>query len=178
MTFTLLDLTSAALAGAGVGFLSGVFGLGGGFLIVPVLKIVLTDLPMEIAVGAGACQVLGPATTSLLARRVERRHFRFPLIILGGLIVGGLGGVSVLRWARNFGTDGNIELFGRMVTFIDFLVLFVYFTLLSFVGVFVIWESRGQQDSFPSVSQGLLSGCRIPPLIEMEEFPNRRVSIP
>ena len=67
---SMLDLALVGLAGGGVGLLSGIFGVGGGFLIVPVLNIAL-KIPMELAVGAGACQGLGPATTSLLARRVR-----------------------------------------------------------------------------------------------------------
>ena len=80
-------LVPVTLAGAAVGVVAGLFGVGGGFLLVPVLNIVLR-IPMELAVGAGACQVLGPATTSLLARRVAREHLRLPLTIAGGLFRG------------------------------------------------------------------------------------------
>ena len=81
-----LELALVGLAGGGIGFVSGMFGIGGGFLIVPVLNIGL-KVPIELAVGAGACQGLGPATTALLARRVSTADVRMPLTIAGGLFV-------------------------------------------------------------------------------------------
>ncbi|GAB4138592.1 MAG: sulfite exporter TauE/SafE family protein [Planctomycetaceae bacterium] len=174
MTFTLLDLFYAAFAGAGIGFLSGMFGLGGGFLVVPVLNIVFAGIPMEIAVGAGASQVLGPATTSLLARRVDRRHFRFPLTIMGGLLIGSYTGVLAIGWARKYGT---VELFGRTVVFIDIAVLTVYLALLLSIGVFVIWESSQASSLSARRIEGLLSGWHVPPCVHMAEFPDRQISI-
>lgn len=176
MTFTEWDLTCAVLAGAGVGFLSGVFGLGGGFLIVPVLKIVV-GLPIELAVGAGACQVLGPATTSLLARRVERRHFRFPLTMMGGLLVGVFAGVATLDRAKQFGADGTVNLFSRRVSFIDLIVLAVYFCLLLIVGLFVLWESSRARGDESAAPRGLLEPVRIPPFAELSEFRSGSASI-
>ncbi len=90
------DLLLVALVGAVVGFISGVFGVGGGFLIVPLLNIGL-GLPMQIAVGSAACQVLGPATTCLLARRLTIEDLRLPAMIFGGLSVGVLTGADILR---------------------------------------------------------------------------------
>ncbi len=177
MAFSLWNLTCAVLAGAGVGFLSGVFGLGGGFLIVPVLNIVVVGLPIEMAVGAGACQVLGPATTSLLARRVERRHFRFPLTMMGGLLVGVFAGVAVLEWAKGFGTEGHVTVFSHTVPFIDVVVLTVYFCLLFSVGLFVIWESRGGHSKSAGPNGCFLGRLRIPPYAMLSEFPTGSVSI-
>ena len=42
--------------GAAVGFLSGMFGVGGGFLITPLL--ILTGIPAAVAVGTGSAQVI------------------------------------------------------------------------------------------------------------------------
>jgi uncharacterized membrane protein YfcA len=49
-TLTPAALVQLALVGTGVGFLTGLFGVGGGFVIVPVLTLVL-DVPMPSAVG-------------------------------------------------------------------------------------------------------------------------------
>jgi uncharacterized membrane protein YfcA len=86
-SLTWTELLLAMLINGMIGFLSGVFGFGGGFLLVPVLNVAL-GIPMTFAAGASACQVLGPATTSLLARNIEARRFRLPLIISGGLFLG------------------------------------------------------------------------------------------
>lgn len=178
MVLSLLDLTIAAVVGAGVGFLSGIFGLGGGFLIVPMLNIIV-GIPIEFAVGAGACQVLGPATTSLLARRVDRQSLQFPLTILGGLFVGVFSGAYAIDQAKILGEGGPIELFGYSVKLIDFIVLLTYLLLLLGIGGFVLWESfrhRHLTTAYPK-RVGLLR-AQIPPLIELGELPGRLISIP
>ena len=45
------------LLGAVIGFLSGLFGVGGGFLLTPMLSIF--GVPMHIAVGSSLCQMIG-----------------------------------------------------------------------------------------------------------------------
>ena len=59
-----LILTGGVLLGFLLGFMTGLFGAGGGFILTPVLNIFL-GLPMNIAVGTSSCQVLGASTFSL-----------------------------------------------------------------------------------------------------------------
>lgn len=172
---TLPMLLGAAVAGAAVGFLSGVFGLGGGFMIVPVLNIVLR-VPMPYAVGAGACQVLGPATTALLARRLERRHLRLPLTIAGGLLVGVFLGAWLLHEARRHDTEGTVEIAGRVLPLADLLVLVVYFLLLTAVGLFALFEA-GRSRGPRRAGDGWLTGWRVPPYAGFDELGGRNISL-
>ena len=82
--WTLTSVLIAASVGGAVGFLSGVFGVGGGFLLVPILNAAL-GIPMSIAVGSTACYTLGPATTAMLARRPVAGFLQLPVILSGGL---------------------------------------------------------------------------------------------
>ncbi len=174
-SFEVPQLLLTALAGLGVGFLSGVFGLGGGFLIVPVLHILL-GVRMEFAVGAGACQVLGPATTSLLARRPERENFRVPLIIAGGQAVGTFLGAAILTWTASGHEEATIEIAGQAMLLKDLLVLTLYFVILTSVGLFSIWEA-GHSRVGERKSQGWLTRIVIPPTCAPVELNGRRVSI-
>ena len=166
------QLVFAVLAGGFVGILSGTFGVGGGFLIVPVLNIAL-GIPMEFAVGAGACQVLGPATTSILARRIDPAHLKLPLMITGGLLIGVFGGASALHSAQQ---SGDVALLGAEVMLADLVVLSVYFMLLSSVGLFAIWEVRRTVRG-KTIRKGWLADFAIPPLIDAPEFNRPRVSV-
>ncbi|MFQ5732548.1 MAG: sulfite exporter TauE/SafE family protein [Planctomycetaceae bacterium] len=169
------DLLLTALAGVGVGFLSGVFGLGGGFLVVPVLHVLLGK-PIHISVGAGACQVLGPATASLLARRPRREHFRVPAMIAGGQIIGTIAGVATLTAARDSETGSEITIAGNALPALDVMVLALYLAILSSIGVFAIWETgRGLTGA---ERRGWLARIPIPPYCTTNEFGDRRVSIP
>ncbi len=171
----MLDLALVTLAGGGVGFLSGVFGVGGGFLIVPVLNIAL-GIRMDLAVGAGACQGLGPATTSLLARRIALSHVRLPLTIAGGLFVGVFSGTNVLQLAKQHEAI-TIPWTGNSVPPAELVVLVTYFFLLLGVGLFALWEvSRPHK---PELAKTVLTTLRrIPPCAEFPEFEQPRMSIP
>ena len=76
------ELLLVVLCGFGVGWLAGLLGVGGSFLLVPILHVVL-GIPIDKAVGSTACQLLGPATAAVLARKLRREQLRLPLI-LGG----------------------------------------------------------------------------------------------
>lgn len=149
--------------------------MGGGFLIVPVLHVLL-GIPINLSVGAGACQVLGPSTTSLLARRTEREHLRLPLIIAGGQIVGTFLGAASLEGARRFRGDGQLDLMGRTVPLVELLVLSLYLLLLLSIGLFALLESRRPRTR-GGKRQGLLAGLTIPPFCHPVEFEGRDVSI-
>ena len=166
------SLLGVVLGGGCVGFLSGIFGIGGGFLLVPVLHIVL-NVEMNLAVGAGACHVLGPATTSLLARRITCRQTRLPLTIAGGLLVGVFSGTHVLELAKQ---QQTFSLAGKTVKMADIVVLTTYFVLLLGVGLFALWEAHGTR-TWQRFCRGWIAGWHIPPYANFKEFDQLRVSI-
>lgn len=173
MPISPLQLALAALAGGAVGFLSGVFGVGGGFLIVPVLNIIL-GIPIEIAVGAGACQVLGPATTAILARRLRLRQMKLPLTMAGGLLLGVLAGAQLLEIAK---AQGITIINGREVPLADLTVLIVYLVMLLAVGGFALWETR-QNARGRDLRNDWLVRWKLPPRTLFEDVPDGDVSIP
>ncbi len=74
-----------------VGFVSGMFGIGGGFLMTPLL--IFIGIPTAVAVASEAPQIAASAFTGVLAyRRRQAIDFRLGLVLLGGGVVGaGLG---------------------------------------------------------------------------------------
>lgn len=173
MPFSELQLALSAVVGGGVGFLSGMLGFGGSFLIVPLLNIAL-GVPMRLAVGAGACQVLGPATTALLTRGIRREHLKLPLILAGGLFVGVWLGTDTLqkltRPSAAAGSRGN----GVVV---ETVVLAVYVVVLAGIGLFALWEARRHERNKP-LRRGWIAGWRVPPLAMLAGFDSGRLSIP
>lgn len=172
LPLTWTEFILAMLANGGIGFLSGVFGFGGGFLLVPVLNVAL-GIPIQFAAGASACQVLGPATTSLLARDIEPKRFRLPLIITGGLLLG----ASVGAWALHLlSAEADMTLGNRDVPAAEFVVLAVYLVLLFLLGGFSLYEARREDDSRP-ISRGWIAKWRLPPLAGFPEFDDKSRSI-
>jgi len=173
MEFSIPELLIIIAAGSGIGWIAGLFGVGGGFLLVPVMNILL-GIPVEYAVGASACQVLGPATTALLARRVRWTSLNLPLTIAGGLLIGVSAGTLTFR---NLETLGSAELFGRMIEPAQVSVLVVYLIVMLSVGLFSIWETNRSKIGQP-VSVGWFSQWNLPPLVRFREFEGERMSLP
>ena len=156
-----------------VGGLAGLLGIGGSFLLVPLLHVVL-KIPVEIAVGSTSCQLLGPSTTALLARRISLTQFRLPLIITGGIITGVLVGALALQSTRESGT---IEVNARVIPASELLVLGTYLIMLTGIGAFVIFEVHRQSQG-RSIPRGLLAKIALPPVEEFDELNVRQLSIP
>jgi uncharacterized membrane protein YfcA len=113
--------------GAAVGFLSGMFGVGGGFLITPLL--IFYNIPPAVAVATGANQVVASSISGALA------HFRRgSLDIKLGLVllIGGLGGATV-----------GIQIFTllRQLGQLDLIISLLYVVFLGSVGGLMLWES-------------------------------------
>ncbi|MBC7256787.1 MAG: sulfite exporter TauE/SafE family protein, partial [Chloroflexi bacterium] len=68
MTFSIAVYLGALAIGASIGVLTGMFGVGGGFLITPLLNVLL-GVPISIAVGTGVVQILGVSTAGIYRRR-------------------------------------------------------------------------------------------------------------
>jgi uncharacterized protein len=119
--FTLLAI------GAAVGFLSGMFGVGGGFLITPLL--ILYNIPPAIAVGTGANQVIATSLSGALVH-FKRRSIDFKLgglLLIGGLVGSSLGAI-VFSLLRRFGQ-------------LDLVISLMYVAFLGIVGALMLAES-------------------------------------
>lgn len=131
--------------GVVVGFLSGLVGVGGGFLITPLL--IFTGVPPIVAVATGSAQIAGTSASGTYAHwRLGNVDFKMGLFLLAGSWVGGGLGVYVARLLQKGGQFGNI-------------VTFLYVVLLGFIGISMLLESlsalrRGQIPKQPVTKEG------------------------
>ncbi len=170
---TVFNLLLVVGCGFFVGGLAGMLGVGGSFLLVPILHVVL-DIPIEIAVGSTACQLLGPATTSLLARRIAVEQFRLPLILTGGIFVGVMIGTHFLESA---GELSEVSVGTRLVPAADLLIMAAYFFLLTCIGTFSLFEVHRQKQG-RMLPRGILARVPLPPFDVFPELGVGKFSIP
>ena len=110
-----------------VGFLSGMFGVGGGFLMTPMLM--LLGIPPAVAVASEANHILAASFSGFLAHmRRLNVDFLMGFILLTGGIVGSIVGVFLLKYLLIIGQE---EIF----------ISLSYIFILTFVGVWMLWES-------------------------------------
>ncbi|MEO9612928.1 MAG: sulfite exporter TauE/SafE family protein [Nitratireductor sp.] len=113
--------------GAAVGFLSGLFGVGGGFLITPLL--IFYNIPPAIAVATGANQVVASSFSGALAHfKRGTLDMKLGTVLLAGGIVGSTLGIYVFSLLRQMGQ-------------LDLLVSLLYVVLLGTVGGMMFVES-------------------------------------
>ncbi len=115
--------------GAGVGFVSGLFGVGGGFLLTPLLM--FAGVPAAIAVSTQANQVLATSIAGASAHwRNKAVDTRMGIFMMIGGLAGSALGVWIFKLLR---ASGNID---------DFIAI-SYVIFLGIVGGLMFWESIG-----------------------------------
>jgi hypothetical protein len=113
--------------GGGVGLLSGLFGVGGGFLITPLL--VFLGVPAPVAVGTGANEIVATSVSGVITQlRRGNVDLRMGTVLtIGGFIGSGLG-VWLFSILKGLGQ-------------IDLVIGLCYVIFLSVIGGLMAWES-------------------------------------
>lgn len=93
--------------GAGIGFLSGLFGVGGGFLMTPILMFI--GIPPTVAVSTQAPQIVASSFSGALAHwKRQTLDVKMGGLLLAGGVVGSFLGVQLFSYLRSL---GQIDLF-------------------------------------------------------------------
>jgi len=124
-----MSVDAFLLAGIGfvVGWLSGLFGVGGGFLLTPVL--ILIGIPSPVAVASGANQTLGASVSGLMAQaRRGNVDWLMGGVLVGGGLLGSVVGVQLFAFLRAVGQ-------------VDAAVAIFYVVVLGIVGALMVMES-------------------------------------
>ena len=87
-----------------VGILSGMFGVGGGFLMTPLLFFV--GIPPAVAVATEANQIVASSFSGVLAHlRRKTVDIKMGLVLTAGGAVGSVIGVQVFKYLRELQAD-------------------------------------------------------------------------
>jgi uncharacterized protein len=110
-----------------VGLLSGLFGVGGGFLMTPLL--IMIGIPPTVAAASDSNQIVAASASGTYAHyRLGNVDFKMGIYLLIGGVIGGTGGVQIIRMLRQMGNA-------------DFLIKITYVIMLGFVGGYMFLES-------------------------------------
>lgn len=164
-----------AALGLGVGVIAGMFGVGGGFLLTPLLA-VLFRVPLPIAVGTGLCQMIGTAMAAQIRySRLGQGEAKLGWIMVGGSLLGARLGVRVVEGLT---ARGDIVVFGQSITAVRFWLSVGFIALLSGVALWMARDvfRRTESDEGP-IAPGPLARLRLPPYTYLP-YSGHQVSIP
>ena len=125
--------------GGFIGFLSGLFGVGGGFLMTPLL--IFLGIPAPVAVATEANQIVASSVSGVIAHwRRKNVDFKMGSILLLGGIVGSSLGVLLFAVLEKIGQ-------------LDLVIKLSYVFFLGIIGILMLWESvrtyiRSQKPEF------------------------------
>jgi uncharacterized membrane protein YfcA len=113
--------------GAGVGMMSGIFGVGGGFLMTPLL--IFMGIPAPVAVGTEANQIVASSVSGALAHfKRGNVDLKMGTMLLIGGIIGSTFGVWLFKWLSALGQ-------------IDVVIRLAYVVFLGIIGSLMMIES-------------------------------------
>ena len=113
--------------GMAVGALSGLFGVGGGFLMTPLL--IFLGIPPVVAVGTEAPHVLASSVSGVIAHwRKKSVDFKMGFFLLFGGVVGSTIGVNIFKVLRSYGQ-------------IDIVIQILFILFLGIIGFSMAFES-------------------------------------
>jgi len=126
-----MSVSVALFLGLGwaVGFLSGLFGVGGGFLLTPLL--IFMGIPSAVAVGTGSMHIVASSVSGAIAQYQRNNvDIKMGFVLVAGGVFGSAIGVGIVRILRDIGQ-------------FDLFVALSYVTFLGAVGALMMIESVG-----------------------------------
>jgi uncharacterized membrane protein YfcA len=122
-----VDALVILLLGTGVGFLSGLFGVGGGFLMTPFL--IFLGIPPAVAVGTQANQLVAASVSGVLAHwRRGNVDVKLGVVMLIGGALGSVAGVELFAMLKRLGQ-------------VEVAISLAYVFFLGIVGCLMLFES-------------------------------------
>jgi uncharacterized membrane protein YfcA len=113
--------------GGVVGFLSGLFGVGGGFLLTPLLIII--GIPPTVAAASDSNQIVAASASGTYAHaRGGTVDFKMGILLLIGGVIGGTLGVRLIQLLRSIGEA-------------NFVISVTYVVMLGSIGSYMFYDS-------------------------------------
>jgi len=170
----LLICLGASVLSLFIGLLTGVFGVGGGFLLTPALMILLF-VPGNIAVGTGLVIFFFNSTLGMLKRRGSGTvDVKLALWLAGGGIIGARIGLWLMSLLKTMPT---ITLFRKTHDPVQLILLFLFMVLLSWLAWFMSRDLKKNKGKKLDIRTGLFDKIKIPPYVHFNSLDVPRTSL-
>lgn len=178
-----VNVVAVALLGLLVGALAGLVGVGGGFLLTPMLN-VLFRIPYNIAVGSSLCQMIGLSTSATLRHaRLGNVDTRLALLMMPAAAGGVEAGACLLNWLKHSGT---VTINGREIETISLVMNAAFIILPLLIGACMLreaWRARTRDPEAPDAAEPhtawahCLRQVQLPPFVSFPVSGIERISV-
>ena len=170
----ILFLTGAGIIGLVVGSLTGIFGVGGGFLLSPALMIIL-GVSGPIAVGTGIATSFVNSSFGMITRRGSGTiDYKLALIICVGSVIGVMIGSELMDVLKRM---PELTILGSEQNPVQYILLLLFLVTLVAIGGYLYLDYKKNKGQAPAKRIGYFSKITLPPYIHFTSLEEPRLSL-
>ncbi|MHC4113934.1 MAG: sulfite exporter TauE/SafE family protein [Planctomycetota bacterium] len=174
MDFTAITYLGSSIIALFIGFLTGIFGVGGGFLMAPSL-IILLGIPPNIAVGADLVVIFINSSFGMYKRRgTGTVDVKLGVTLAGGSIFGVLIGVQIMESLKSL---APVTILGKEQSPLQYFILWLFLLLLVCIIVLLLFDLYRSGGRAPEKRVGLFAKIKIPPYAHFGSLEEPRLAI-
>jgi uncharacterized membrane protein YfcA len=174
MDFSLNIAIGATIIGLVVGMLTGIFGVGGGFLMTPALMIFL-NIHGPTAVGTDLTVILANSSFGMLHRRGSGTiDIKLGLTIATGSVLGVLAGSHFLELLED---APKVIIFGKEQETVQYSLLCMFLVLMVWIAGYMLFDHKFNGGKTIDKRTGLLATIKIPPYLYFPSLNQPQLSV-
>ncbi len=173
MTIEIHILIAAMLISIGIGTLTGIFGVGGGFLLTPLLMLI--SVPTQIAVGTGVATMVVNCTFGIMRRKGSGTvDAKLAAMLSIGSIIGVAVGVALLEKLEQL---PPITILGKEHTAIQYILYCLFLIMLVILTVFLFIDSHRSKKNQDKPHTGQFAKISLPPHMNFATLHTPKLSL-
>jgi len=174
MDLSLNIAIGATIIGLVVGMLTGIFGVGGGFLMTPALMIIL-GVSGPVAVGTDLTVILANSSLGMLERiKSGTIDVKLALTIAIGSIWGVLTGSYFLELLED---APKLIILGKEQDTAQYFLLCMFVALLTWIAGYMVFDYRRNRGEARHNRVGFFAGFKVPPYLHFSSLDQPRLSV-
>ena len=172
--FTAIQYIGSSIIAGFVGFMTGIFGVGGGFLMTPMLASLL-NIEFSTAVGTDLVIIFFNSSVGMIKRMGSHTvDVKLALSLAGGGIAGSQLGIVLMKLLKDAPT---IQIFAKEQDPVMVTLLGMFLLLLTWVAVFMSYDLKKTHGQAPDNRTGLFAKIKLPPLINFHSLEHPTMSL-
>ena len=174
MDFSLNIAIGATIIGLVVGMLTGIFGVGGGFLMTPALMIFL-NIHGPTAVGTDLTVILANSSFGMLHRRGSGTiDVKLGLTIATGSVLGVLAGSHFLELLED---APKLIIFGKEQETVQYSLLCMFLVLLVWIAGYMSFDYKRSRGKARENRVGCFARFKVPPYLHFSSLEQPQLSV-